>query len=136
MDIQVKDEQSALTSCSNGKSNQKKLNEAISNLEGLLNKVKTSWESTGADKETYILELEKQINNLRIIGDSSLKFFNTIQSYIAQIQQLRARTVGESGGGTSGPRFTSEDIERIHQEDMERIKRDNAARQEMLENAK
>lgn len=136
MDIQVKDEQRALSSCTNGKNNQKKLSEAISSLEGIINKVKTTWESTGADKETYIIELEKQINNLRILGDSSLKFFDTIQSYITQIQQLRAKTVGESGGGTSGPRFTSEDIEKIHQEDMERIQRDNAARQEMFKNAK
>ena len=80
MDIQIKNEEEAVVSCINGKNSQKKLSEAINNLESVINKVKTTWESTGADKETYILELEKQVNNLRILGDSSLKFFNTIES--------------------------------------------------------
>ena len=136
MDIQVKDEQRALASCTNGKNHQKKLNDAINSLESLINKVKTTWESTGADKETYILELEKQISNLRVIGDSGMKFFNTIQSYITQIQQLRARTVGDGGGSTGGARFTSEDLERVAQEDREKMARDAAANREWIENAK
>ena len=135
MDIQIKNEEEAVVSCINGKNSQKKLSEAINNLESVINKVKTTWESTGADKETYILELEKQVNNLRILGDSSLKFFNTIESYIARVRQLRARKVGESGGGESGARFTKADIEKVIEDDRKRIESDNAARRAWLENS-
>lgn len=135
MDIQIKNEEEAVVSCINGKNSQKKLSEAINNLESVINKVKTTWESTGADKETYILELEKQVNNLRILGDSSLKFFNTIESYIARVRQLRARKVGESGGGESGAHFTKADIEKVIEDDRKRIESDNAARRAWLENS-
>ena len=100
MDIQIKNEEEAVVSCINGKNSQKKLSEAINKLQGNLTKIKSNWESTGADKESYIIELEKQMNNLVIIGDVSLKFFKTIESYIARVRELRARTVdsGNSGG--------------------------------------
>lgn len=134
MDIQVRDEQQALSSCSSGKSNQKELSAAINNLEALLKKFNSAWESTGQDKETYILELEKQINNLRIIGDASLKFFNSIESYIHRVQQAKARTLDGGTGTSGGGKFSEEQIKEVLEEDQKRIESDARAGKYWIEN--
>ena len=67
MDIQIKDENTALASCEELVQLSQTMNEDITALEAQLSKIKESWASNGIDKESYVVELDKQINNFRTI---------------------------------------------------------------------
>ena len=103
MDIEIKNESQALSICESAKSGKiRQLNDHISTLNTLINKINTGWSSTGSDKETYVKELQKQANNLKIISDQTYKFFDVISRYVKNTQNTSKKTVDSNAGGGSG----------------------------------
>lgn len=74
-------------------SHSKAMSEHIDNLDNILLKVRTNWESTGQDKESYMLELQKQVTNLTIINDNINNFVAQIKNYVRNVQETSNKNV-------------------------------------------
>ena len=99
MDIQIKDQSAALAKCEELNKQAQALNEDITALESHLTKVKSNWASNGVDKESYVVELTKQIKNLRIICDSIKRLSSAISNYVSTANQISNLSVGDTIAG-------------------------------------
>lgn len=93
MDIQVKDFSRALSSCETVSKYVNELNGHVDALEDILVKVKTKWESTGQDKESYMVELEKQVSNLTFINQQIDTFVKQIRNYVHSVQETSKKSI-------------------------------------------
>ncbi len=93
MDIQVRDFNAAYNTCESISKYSNEMNAQIDALDGILNNVKTRWESTGQDKETYMLELRKQAENLTFINQQINTFVKQIKNYVRTVQETSNKTV-------------------------------------------
>lgn len=101
MDIQIKDESAALASCDELIKHANAMNGDITTLEGHLSKIKEVWASNGVDKESYVVELDKQIRNFRVICDAIRQLGNSVKNYVTTANQISNLSVGDSIAGHS-----------------------------------
>lgn len=101
MDIQIKDESAALASCEELAKQANAMNEDITTLETHLTKIKDAWASDGMDKESYIVELDKQVSNFRLICDKIRKLSSVLQDYVTTANQISNLSIGDSIAGHS-----------------------------------
>ncbi len=101
MDIQIKNESAALTSCEELAKHANAMNEDITTLETNLSRIKDGWASNGMDKESYVIELDKQINNFRVICDAIRKLSSAVKNYVETANQISNLSVGDSIAGHS-----------------------------------
>lgn len=93
MDIQVKNEDAAISTCQQILSYTQQTDGHIESLEGALKRIVSEWESSGKDKESYVTELEKQIQNLRIMEKSMNDLANSILKYVENIKVTGSSTM-------------------------------------------
>ena len=101
MDIQIKDQSAALATCEELAKQANAMNGDITTLEGHLSKIKEVWASNGVDKESYVVELDKQIRNFRTICDAIRKLASAIRNYVETANQISNLSVGDSIAGHS-----------------------------------
>lgn len=99
MDIEIKNAQGAIDNCNSIMAYRKALSDKIASLQSLVQKLESNWQSGGADKETYLAELNKQINNYTILETTIGRFANTVTTYAQNIQQTSKKTVDVVIGG-------------------------------------
>lgn len=108
MDIQINNASGALSNCNSLYAHASELNTKVSELTNYINKIKTNWQSNGMDKESYILELEKQSRNLNIIYENVKKLSSAISNYVSNANQISNLTIGDSiSGYTVSTGYTS-----------------------------
>lgn len=93
MDIEIKNVDGAISVCDKIISYKNQSASSVDELESILKKIASNWESSGIDKESYILELEKQINNLVILEEQITNLANTIKQYASSMKETSKRTV-------------------------------------------
>ena len=93
MDIQVRDFNAAYNTCEDISKYINEMNSQIDALDSILKNVKTKWESTGQDKETYMLELTKQSENLTFISQQISTFVKQIKNYVRSVQETSKKTM-------------------------------------------
>ena len=93
MDIQVKNEDAAISTCQQILSYTQQTESHIDSLESALQKINAAWASTGKDKESYVAELEKQIRNLRIMEQGMNDLANNILKYVENIKTTSSSTM-------------------------------------------
>ena len=93
MDIQVKNEDAAISTCQQILSYNQQSGSYIDSLESSLQKINAAWESTGRDKESYVAELEKQIQNLRIMEKGMNDLASSILRYVENIKTTGSSTM-------------------------------------------
>lgn len=94
MDIEIKNEDAVITTCEQVvKAYIPELDSDIGTLNSTLSKIKVKWESNGMDKESYVLELEKQIKNLGILNGAIIQLFNSILVYAENIKKTSSNTL-------------------------------------------
>ena len=93
VDIELKSAEQAISICDEILNYNTQNAEMISSLEKTLSDINKNWESTGQDKESYVLELKKQIKNLTIIHDETNKLANTIATYAENIKATSEKRV-------------------------------------------
>ena len=93
MDIQIKNEDAAISTCQQLISYNNQCSADIENLEGSLKRITTDWESNGHDKESYVAELEKQINNLRTMEKAINDLANGIIKYVENNKATSSATM-------------------------------------------
>ena len=99
MDIEIKNQEQVLSICQTVQNEKlKQLSNCISSLESNISSVKEKWSSTGIDKETYVIELEKQVENLRTIYQLLGGFSKTITNYTESVKRTAANTIGVGAG--------------------------------------
>ena len=86
MDIQIKDQSAALATCEELAKQANAMNGDITTLEGHLSKIKEVWASNGVDKESYVVELDKQISTI-------IKELNPRMLSIPGIGEISAATI-------------------------------------------
>lgn len=106
MDIEIVNKSVVDSACNEIlNSNLSELNTEIDELSQLLSQVKSRWESNGMDKESYILELEKQVNNLTTLEGLMRNLAITIQNYSDNIGKISKRTVSDAAIGDNFANF-------------------------------
>lgn len=93
MDIQIKNEQEAINTCEQILSYTQIAAAHIESLESALQKINAAWESTGADKQSYVAELEKQINNLRIMEKNMNDVASVVLKHAQDIKAIGSSTM-------------------------------------------
>lgn len=93
MDIEIKNEEAVISTCQQILSYNQQNASYIETLESALQRINADWESNGHDKESYVLELEKQINNLKIMENGTNELANSILRYVENIQATSSKTV-------------------------------------------
>jgi hypothetical protein len=93
MDIQVRDENAAMSACQQILSYIQQTDSHIDSLESALQRINTNWESNGRDKQSYVAELEKQIKNLRIMEKGMNDFAKSILNYVEKIKTTGSSTM-------------------------------------------
>jgi len=92
MDIEIKNEDAAISVCEQIISYNNQNAAYIELLESALQKINANWESNGHDKESYVLELEKQIQNLKIMERGTNDLANSILNYVENIKATSSTT--------------------------------------------
>lgn len=93
MDIQVRNEDAAISTCQQILSLNQQSESHIETLEGALRRINSVWESNGKDKESYVVELEKQIQNLRTMEKGMTDLANGILRYVESIKTTGSSTM-------------------------------------------
>ncbi len=93
MDIEIKNADSAINDCNQLVQYSAQMQSQVDSLKNSLNRINANWESNGADKQSYVTELEKQIENLGIIEQCVTKFASTVRYYAEQIKATSAKKV-------------------------------------------
>ena len=93
VDIEIKSTEQAISICNEILTYNKQNAEMISSLEKTLSDINKNWESTGQDKESYVLELKKQIKNLNIIHDETDRLGRAIISYAENVKATSEKRV-------------------------------------------
>lgn len=93
VDIELKSAEQAINICNEILTYNKENAELISALENALNGINKYWESTGRDKESYVVELKKQIGNLNIVHSETERLGRTIISYAEQAKATSQQRV-------------------------------------------
>lgn len=111
MDIEIKNESIVLSVCEQATNTYiPQLNGEIDSITSSLTTIKSVWSSNGIDKESYMLELEKQLRNTIVLRDAMLQLFTTIKSYTGNLKQIRKRTVDVAVGSS----FSNYDVKTGH----------------------
>ena len=79
--IEIDNTKAVIEDCSSILTMQNELDIQINSLEGSMRKINEIWASNGNDKQSYVAELEKQIQNLRLMKSAIFQFANSIKSY-------------------------------------------------------
>lgn len=93
MDIEIKNEEAAISTCQQIISYNQQNAAYIESLESALQRINADWQSNGHDKESYVLELEKQIQNLKIMERGTNDLANSILKYVENIQATNSNTL-------------------------------------------
>ncbi|MGM9881849.1 MAG: hypothetical protein ACI31S_03285 [Bacilli bacterium] len=92
-DVVVKDPQAAIEVCETINENNQKLYNAAEVLNRSLQQIESDWESSGADKESYVTELEKQIKNIFQLSETTKKVASAIRYYAESAQETSSKSV-------------------------------------------
>lgn len=101
-DIEILNGSGALNNCSEMSTYSSQMDDCISSLNSDLQKINSNWSSNGIDKESYMVELNKQITKLQVIRDQLNKFSNAISNYVTNNSQVSSLRIGDSFSGYSG----------------------------------
>lgn len=93
MDIQIKNEDAAISTCQQILNYTKQTESHIDSLESTLQRINSAWESTGRDKQSYVVELEKQIQNLRIMEKAMNDLAANVLNYVQEIKATASSTM-------------------------------------------
>ena len=93
MDINVKNENAAISTCQQILSYTQQSESHIDSLESALQRINSAWETNGRDKESYVAELEKQIQNLRVMEKGMNDLANSILRYVENIKTTGSSTM-------------------------------------------
>lgn len=93
MEISFQNEDRAIQTCEEIMSENQKLADACEVLSSCLNQISANWESNGADKQSYVTELEKQINNIDYLTSSIKDVANTLRNYAQNAKAAAQQTM-------------------------------------------
>lgn len=93
MDVEIVNADAAINTCEELFSYNSQLFSQIDELESIMSQIKSKWESNGMDKESYMLELEKQAQNLNELGELVQKLVNSISAYAKDAKQTSQKTM-------------------------------------------
>lgn len=93
MDIEIKNEDAVITTCEQILAFNREAATQIDSLSNTLHRINADWESNGHDKESYVVELEKQIENLNILEKGITDLATSIKQYVETIKATSAKTV-------------------------------------------
>lgn len=86
-EIVIKNEEGALKVCESILKYNNELEQHIECLNDLLRNVNMKWESNAQDKESYIIELDRQINTLVNIKEQLNSFAKGIIKYVEYVKK-------------------------------------------------
>lgn len=94
MDVQVNNADAAISTCDSISEKSQRLYDACETLRNCLKQISQNWESNGADKQSYVTELELQISNIDYLTKSISSVSSVIKDYAENIKNQSSNTMG------------------------------------------
>jgi len=92
-DIIIKNADSAISICGDIVALRNSISNEIAQLTDALNEVKSNWESSGLDRQSYVSEMEKAIKELEVVINALSNVSGSARNYAVQMKTLAQKTV-------------------------------------------